>query len=90
MYNPDTQSVRKGNYYTLTLATPVATGSGGGTSDYEQLINKPVINDVEISGNLTLEDLGIPDLTDVPTECLSDDDLDDIIKSIDERIDGKQ
>ena len=31
----------------------------GGTSDYEDLDNKPKINDVELSGNKSLQDLGI-------------------------------
>lgn len=32
---------------------------GGGTTDYTQLTNKPQINSVELSGNKSLEDLGI-------------------------------
>lgn len=37
-----------------------ASGSGmGGTSNYEELENKPKINDVELSGNKTLKELGI-------------------------------
>ena len=35
-----------------------------GTMDYDELINKPSINSVELSGNKTLEDLGI----NIPTE----------------------
>lgn len=35
------------------------SGEGGGTSDYNDLLNKPSINDVELSGNKTLEELGI-------------------------------
>ena len=31
----------------------------GGTGDYNQLNNKPSINNVELSGNKSLEDLGI-------------------------------
>lgn len=42
-----------------------ASGSGmGGTSDYEELENKPKINDVELSGNKTLDELGI----NIPTK----------------------
>ena len=36
-----------------------STGGSGGTSDYKDLKNKPKINDVELSGNKTLADLGI-------------------------------
>lgn len=32
----------------------------GGTSDYTELKNKPSINDMELNGNKTLEELGIP------------------------------
>lgn len=34
-------------------------GGGGGTTDYEALDNKPSVNGVELSGNKTLDDLGI-------------------------------
>lgn len=33
--------------------------SSGGTSDYSELTNKPKIEDVELNGDMTLEDLGI-------------------------------
>lgn len=36
-----------------------ATGGGGGTSDYEDLNNLPSINNVELKGNKSLNDLGI-------------------------------
>lgn len=41
---------------TLTLN---ATGGGGGTSDYDDLTDKPSINNVTLSGNKTAEDLGL-------------------------------
>lgn len=34
-------------------------GGGGGTSDYSELSNKPKINSVTLTGNKSLEDLGI-------------------------------
>lgn len=34
-------------------------GGGGGTSNYADLINKPKINNVELNGNKSLNDLGI-------------------------------
>lgn len=34
-------------------------GGGGGTSDYDELENKPSINNVELIGNKTLQQLGI-------------------------------
>lgn len=41
----------------LTIST--TGGGGGGTTDYTQLSNKPQINNVELSGNKTLSELGI-------------------------------
>lgn len=34
-------------------------GGGGGTSDYTELSNKPKINNVELTGNKYIRDLGI-------------------------------
>lgn len=34
------------------------SGGGGGTSNYNQLSNKPSINGVELHGNKSLSDLG--------------------------------
>lgn len=48
----------------------IGTSSGGGTSDYNDLENKPRINNVVLEGNLSLEELGIiiPDLKKYITE----------------------
>lgn len=37
----------------------IETGGGGGTTDYEDLSNKPQVNSVELVGNKSLDDLGI-------------------------------
>lgn len=42
-----------------------STGEGGtGTNDYNDLINKPKINNIELSGNKTLLDLSIQSTSD--------------------------
>lgn len=48
----------------------IGTSSGGGTSDYNDLENKPKINNVVLEGNLSLKELGIiiPDLKNYVTE----------------------
>lgn len=74
MYDPDIHSVRSGNYHTLTIATPVAVIKD--PFDYENITNKPTLNGVEISGDMTLEDFG---LGDVPTAILTAEDIDEII-----------
>ena len=40
------------------------SGGSGGTTDYSQLTNKPQINSVELTGNKTLAELGIPSIND--------------------------
>lgn len=52
-----------------TLTGQIATGSGSGTTDYNDLSNKPSINSVTLSGNKTTSDLNISynDLTNKPT-----------------------
>lgn len=56
-----------------TLRGSLSQGSGStGTTDYEALSNKPSINNVELSGNKTTEDLGLfsgdyNDLSNKPT-----------------------
>ena len=79
MYDPDMHSVRSGNLFTLTLTTPVPEG-GKEPGDYESLYNKPRINGVELSGDLSLEDIGIPDLSNVPRQALSNEELEEIIE----------
>lgn len=37
----------------------VGGGGGGGTNDYNQLINKPTINDKTVQGNLTSDDIDV-------------------------------
>lgn len=41
-------------------------GIGGGTTDYEELENKPAINGVELIGDQSGHDLGLALLTDIP------------------------
>ena len=77
MYNPDTHSVKSGNYHTLTLTTPVAQGKEPG--DYNKLENKPKINGVTLIGDISFTDLGLPDLNNVPDAPLTNNDLDDIV-----------
>lgn len=57
------------------LASKKLTGFislAGGTKDYDQLDNKPSINNVELSGNKTLSDLGIATKT---SELVNDSDF---------------
>jgi len=78
MYDPNIHSVRSGNMFTLTLTTPVPEKEGKEPGDYDGLINKPSINGVELSGDLTLEDLG---LGNVPLSALTSDELDDLTQN---------
>lgn len=42
----------------LIYETLGSSGGGGGTTDYNQLTNKPTINGTVVKGDLTLEDIG--------------------------------
>ena len=43
---------------------------GAGTSDYEELKNKPKINEVELRGNKDFEDLGLTPMSNLEIEKL--------------------
>ena len=73
----DNRSVRSGNYHTLTIVTPVAQGKE--PTDYNVLDNKPSINGVELIGDRSLAELGIPSFADVPTETLTEEQLEEIV-----------
>lgn len=51
------------NEFWQILASTSAGGSSGGTTDYDDLDNKPKINNVVLEGNKTLADIGIKTMT---------------------------
>ena len=53
--------------YTMRVGTSITPVI---TDDYEQLLNKPQINDVTLIGNKTLPDLGVYYLTNMEIEHL--------------------
>lgn len=57
-----------GSINTFTIHNGADGGGGSGVSDYNLLENKPTINGVEISGNMSLTSLGIPSTDEVPTK----------------------
>lgn len=70
----NTITITAGENITLNQSgsTLEISATGGGTSDYTDLSNKPKINNVELSGNKTTSDLGLfsgnyNDLTNKPT-----------------------
>lgn len=79
--NNNGQSIRltrSKNYHTLTLTTPVAVGGGSEPGDYDGLINKPTINGVTLQGNLSWQDLGLPEYEDIPKQPLNNEELEEI------------
>ena len=61
------------------LAAILAGGGSGGTTDYERLQNKPSINGVELSGNVTLSNL-MEDVTQEDVEeALPEADIEQIV-----------
>lgn len=59
----NTLTIQEGENISITQSgstmTISSTGGSGGTSDYTDLTNKPSINNVTLSGNKSLSDLGI-------------------------------
>lgn len=59
----NTLTIQEGENISITQSgntvTISSTGGSGGTSDYTDLTNKPSINNVSLSGNKSLNDLGI-------------------------------
>lgn len=53
------QVLKKASDEDYDLMWAYEEGGGGGTSDYNQLNNKPSLNDVELRGNKSLHDYGI-------------------------------
>ena len=47
------------DFYDLMRAINTGGSGGGGTSNYENLSNKPSINNVSLQGNKSLSDLGL-------------------------------
>ena len=45
----------------------IESGISGSNNDYQELNNKPLINDIELIGNKTSKDLGIPNLEETLT-----------------------
>lgn len=88
-YNYQEQLVSGKNIKTINEQNILGSGNldiSGGTTDYNQLTNKPQINSVELSGNKSLEDLGIPTktseltndsgfLTSIPDEYVTETEL---------------
>ena len=57
----------------------VNISSGGGTSNYELLFNKPQINNVELIKNKTLDDLGIQPKGEYPNQPLTNIEIENLI-----------
>lgn len=88
-HNYQEQLVSGTNIKTINGQDILGSGNldiSGGTTDYNQLTNKPQINSVELSGNKSLEDLGIPTktseltndsgfLTSIPDEYVTETEL---------------
>ena len=64
-------------------ATPA--GGSGGTSDYNDLANKPAIDGTTLDKNSTTEGLGLAKTTDIPdtSDFVKDEDLEDYAKKTD-------
>jgi len=67
-------NIINGEIKTNSLVGNILASGGSGTRDYNVLYNKPQINEVELRGNKSLEDLEVLRLTNT--------DIEDLINSI--------
>ena len=68
---PDTPITREEQYLDYLCKNGIGGGGTGGTTNYNDLTNKPQINGVELSGNKTSDDLGISGMTEEQEEQLN-------------------
>lgn len=66
------------DYHILELTTPVTIGEASG--DYNNLLNIPKINNVTLTGELSLSDLGIQPAGNYASEALTLNELESIIQ----------
>ena len=59
------ENIKTINNQSILGSGNIDVGGGSGTSDYEQLTNKPSINDVTLTGDKSLSDLGIASAGDL-------------------------
>lgn len=57
----------------IELIGEIDIGSGGGITDYDLLLNKPMINDIELSGNKTFENLGMTEISNTELDAMFKD-----------------
>ena len=69
----------RGRNFVLTLTTPIPAGT---SDDYNDLLNKPTINGVEIAGDLSLDALGVQPAGDYASEPLTAEEIDALIDSL--------
>lgn len=48
------------------ISGTIYRGGGGGVTDYDDLTNRPKINNITLTGNKTTQDLGLADPDDIP------------------------
>lgn len=77
--NNDIEVTLDDNAIELEMVNDVVVVEGG-TKDYNLLINKPSINNITLTGNLSLEDLNIQEEGDYPEETISNSEIEEIFE----------
>ena len=72
-----------GYYFVMTMTANKdaidAAGGGEGTTNYTELTNKPQINNIELIGNKSLDDLNIQIKGDYETEPITNAELENLL-----------
>lgn len=71
-----------GSLFNNNLFSQVSGGGAGGTTNYDNLTNKPQVNGIVLSGNKTSADLGITTLTPFPSTWPTTGKFEDLLAAI--------
>lgn len=71
-----------GSLFNNNLFSQVSGGGAGGTTNYDNLTNKPQVNGIVLSGNKTSADLGITTLTSFPSTWPTTGKFEDLLAAI--------
>jgi hemolysin activation/secretion protein len=64
-----------------SLDITLETAATAGDNNYNNLYNKPLINDVVLVGNRSLDDLNIQVKGDYPDEALTNQEIEDLLEN---------
>ena len=75
------QNIKTINNQSILGSGNIDVSGGGGSSNYNDLYNKPRINSVELSGNVSLDNLGVQPEGEYADTAITDNEIDNLINN---------